>query len=827
MRIEDFRKVLGCLLLKLRMGTVVWAQIAGLAAAMAVLLLAVPMTGRAQDDAEQLNAVQTKPVLRRHVMLPSTVPSDPGEPRYHLARRVTSQVKSEAVNTGTGIVYTCDSNVPASTCTYLNTTVAGYYNSVFTNANANIYIEFGDTGLGESDGYINLVHYTPYVTALTNNTGKSTIQTSALSAIKTYADPVYSSQDVMEVTVAIGSAMGFTGLAGINSAETAPCTAYATGCYNEVITLADAAQQAAGGFSFYYDNEGGSETADQYDFYGVVMHETDEVLGTASCISTDSTTLEDACDNADPGSSGIPSAVDLDRFDSPGKLAEDTSPSTTDGQYFSYNGGVDYGAYGYAGTPKVYNTLSNGDDFADYLSSTPNCGTNIAVQDAVGCPGEDQGLTILDDGQSEIGILNAVGFNIPEPSMTSPAPGSTLSGSSATFTWKVATGASAYVLYVGSTGVGSDNIFANTSAITTTSQAVTGLPTSGTIYVRLWTGVGGATTWVDYTYTGGTAATKTVSVSPTSLSFGSETEGSTSAAQAVTVKNTGTGTVTLSSETITGTDASSFVKSATTCGSTLAAAASCTVSVEFKPAATGTLTASLSIADNATGTPQTVALSGTGAAANTVSVTPTSLAFPDTVTGATSDAQVVTVKNTGTVAATISSIALGGTDPTSFQEIGSCGTSLAVGASCSIYVAMDPKSAAALTATLSVTDSATGSPQKVTLSGTGTAAPSVKLSVTSLSFPATAPGATSEAQAVTLTNSGPATLTLTSITLGGTNPTDFEELNTCGATLAASASCTVYVAFKPAAAAAYTGTLIVTDNGASSPQSVKLSGTGS
>ena len=173
--------------------------------------------------------------------------------------------------------------------------------------------------------------------------------------------------------------------------------------------------------------------------------------------------------------------------------------------------------------------------------------------------------------------------------------------------------------------------------------------------------------------------------------------------------------------------------------------------MEFKPAAAGALTASLSIADNATGSPQTVTLTGTGAAAAApaITLTPTSIAFPATVTAATSAAQVVTVKNTGTAAATISSIALGGTNATSFVEIGTCGTSLAAGASCSIYVAFKPASAAALTGTLSVTDNATGSPQKVTLTGTGTAAPTLTLSATSLAFPTTTHATTSAAQAVT------------------------------------------------------------------------------
>ena len=328
--------------------------------------------------------------------------------------------------------------------------------------------------------------------------------------------------------------------------------------------------------------------------------------------------------------------------------------------------------------------------------------------------------------------------------------------------------------------------------------------------------------------TGVAAGKPAVTLSPTSLTFASTTVGATTAAQVVTVKNSGTAALTLTSETITGTNATSFIKSATTCGTSLAAGASCTVSVEFKPAAAGALTASLSIADNATGSPQVVKLSGTGAATKTptVTLTPTSIAFPATAVGATSDAQIVTVKNTSTVTVTISSITVGGTNATSFEEIGTCGTSLAAGASCSLYVAFKPASAAALTGTISVADNATGSPQKVTLTGTGTAVPSVKLSATSIAFPTTTHGTTSSAVAVTLTNGGTSTLTLDSITLTGTNPTDFEEVNTCGATLAPAANCVVYVAFKPAAAAAYKATLSIADTGASSPQSVALSGTG-
>ena len=214
----------------------------------------------------------------------------------------------------------------------------------------------------------------------------------------------------------------------------------------------------------------------------------------------------------------------------------------------------------------------------------------------------------------------------------------------------------------------------------------------------------------------------TVSLSPASLTFASTTVGSTTAAQTVTIKNTGTATVTLTSETVTGTDATSFVKSVTTCGASLAASATCTVSVEFKPAASGTLTASLSIADNATGSPQPVALTGTGTAASTlaVSLSPTSLTFASTTEGSTSAAQSVTVKNTSTGTVTLTSETITGTNATSFlKSATTCGSTLAASATCTVSVEFKPLAVGGLTASLSVADNATGSPQLVTLTGTG------------------------------------------------------------------------------------------------------------
>jgi hypothetical protein len=87
------------------------------------------------------------------------------------------------------------------------------------------------------------------------------------------------------------------------------------------------------------------------------------------------------------------------------------------------------------------------------------------------------------------------------PVLTTPAPGSVLSGSSVAFTWTAGGGPSAYQLYLGTTGVGSHNLY-ESGATTATTVTVSTLPTAGvTVYARLWWEIG--TTWssADYTYT--------------------------------------------------------------------------------------------------------------------------------------------------------------------------------------------------------------------------------------------------------------------------------------------------------------------------------------
>ncbi len=85
--------------------------------------------------------------------------------------------------------------------------------------------------------------------------------------------------------------------------------------------------------------------------------------------------------------------------------------------------------------------------------------------------------------------------------LTSPTPGTTLSGSSVMFTWSTGGGVSMYQLFLGSTGAGSSNLY-NSGHTTATSASVTGLPTNGAkIYARLYSEIGGTWSSIDYTYT--------------------------------------------------------------------------------------------------------------------------------------------------------------------------------------------------------------------------------------------------------------------------------------------------------------------------------------
>ena len=310
----------------------------------------------------------------------------------------------------------------------------------------------------------------------------------------------------------------------------------------------------------------------------------------------------------------------------------------------------------------------------------------------------------------------------------------------------------------------------------------------------------------------GTGTAPVVSLSPTSLTFAAQAVGTSSSAQSVSLSNTGSATLSITSITVSG-----DFSQTNTCGTSLAASASCTLSVTFKPTATGTRTGVVTITDNASPATQTVSLTGTGVDAPVVSLSPASLTFPAQQVGTSSKAQLVTLKNTGSATLRITRITVSG----DFSQTNPCGSSVAVGASCTLSVTFKPTAAGTRTGAVTITDNATPSTQTISLTGTGTA-PVVSLSPTSLTFPAQKVGTSSSAQSVTLRNTGNASLTITSIKASG----NFSQTNTCGASVAASASCTISVTFKPTATGTRTGAVTITDNANPATQTVSLTGTG-
>ena len=331
--------------------------------------------------------------------------------------------------------------------------------------------------------------------------------------------------------------------------------------------------------------------------------------------------------------------------------------------------------------------------------------------------------------------------------------------------------------------------------------------------------------------TGLGSAPSGVAATPSSLSFAATVVGSGSVSQSVMLANGLSSSVTLGSIAVTGANAADFAISATTCGASLAASASCSAAIVFKPGAAGTRTATLSFTDSATNSPQTVALSGMGLApSNTASVSPTSLSFASTSVGSASASQSVTLSNGPNSAITLGSVAISGANAADFTISGTtCGASLAASANCSAAIVFKPGAAGTRTATLGFTDSATNSPQTVALSGIGGGSSgSPTVAPGSIAWASVAIGNKGGQKIATLTNGNTTAITISGITFSGANPGDFAIFSkTCGSTLAPSASCTANIVFGPTATGTRTATLNFNDSDGTSPQTIALTGLGS
>jgi len=310
-------------------------------------------------------------------------------------------------------------------------------------------------------------------------------------------------------------------------------------------------------------------------------------------------------------------------------------------------------------------------------------------------------------------------------------------------------------------------------------------------------------------------------LTPTKLSWGIIAIGSSSQPKVATLTNTGNTTITITSISVTGTGASEFPITANTCGSTLGAGLNCTISVTFKPNAEGSQSATLTVVDSV-GT-QTSALSGSGTA---VKFNPASLAFPSTAVGVTSAPLTDTMTNLSNSPITITSITIGGANPTDFAQTNTCGSTLPANSSCTITVTFSPTAVGSRSANVTVTDSDVTSPQKLILTGTGTQA-NVSYTVlpTSITYPSENVGLQSTCQPVVVTNTGTTSLTVSSFTL--TPFLVFQlQYGYAPKTLSPNQTSTYCIKFVPQAAQAYTGQLSITIAGVSNPSIVSFTGTG-
>jgi hypothetical protein len=307
-----------------------------------------------------------------------------------------------------------------------------------------------------------------------------------------------------------------------------------------------------------------------------------------------------------------------------------------------------------------------------------------------------------------------------------------------------------------------------------------------------------------------------VASSPTTLAFGKAQVGS-HASLSETVKNTGGSTVTISSASV---GNAAYSISGLTLPASIAVGQSIAFTVKFAPSAAGSVSGNLTLISDATNSPLTIPLSGTGVTAGNLSASPTSLAFGNVQVGSNASLS-ETVKNIGGSTVTISSAGAGNA---AYSISGlTLPASVAAGQSITFTVKFTPSAAGSASANLSLVSDATNSPLTVPLSGTGVTPGFLSANPPSLAFGAVQVGSNAKLSE-TVTNTGGSTVGISSATLG--NAVYSISGLTLPTNLSAGQSVTFHVAFAPGTAGSVTANLTLVSNASNSPLVIALSGTG-
>lgn len=318
-------------------------------------------------------------------------------------------------------------------------------------------------------------------------------------------------------------------------------------------------------------------------------------------------------------------------------------------------------------------------------------------------------------------------------------------------------------------------------------------------------------------YTGAKTSTGKAGVlsgSVATVAFGNVGTGKT-ATQSLTVTNTGTAAVNVASASITG--AGYTIASGSPSGS-LAVGQSVTVQIAFTPQATGSATGNFTIASDASNSPLSVALTGTGTQPGLAS-TPASVNFGNVVVGATGSVS-VNLSNTGSASVTITQASVSGTG---FTMVGSPnGQTIQAGQSLSFTAQFLPASVGNATGSISVASNAPNSPMTITLTGAGTQA-GLGVSPAAVNFKGVVVGS-SATTTLNLSNTGSAAVTISQASVAGTGFT-ISGL-AAGLTIQPGQNSSFTAQFQPTSTGSASGSISVSSNSPNSPMTIALTGTG-
>jgi len=307
-----------------------------------------------------------------------------------------------------------------------------------------------------------------------------------------------------------------------------------------------------------------------------------------------------------------------------------------------------------------------------------------------------------------------------------------------------------------------------------------------------------------------TPSVAALTATPDSLEFGSQVVSTTSSGQSVTLSNNQKTALNIASIATNG----DFTQN-NNCVTPLAAGGVCTIVVSFVPTALGARTGTLTISDDAPGSPQLSSLSGTGVPPVTL-FPGSAMTFGAQVVGTTSPTKSLTLTNSQSVSLIFNSFAISG----DYAQTNNCGTQIGPNSKCTFSITMTPTSLGNRTGTLTIVDNANNSPQVVSLAGVGVAP--VSLALSSVAFGNVVVGTNSQAQGLRLTNNQTVPLNISSIAVTG----DYSQTNSCPRSLAGGSACVIYLTFTPPTTGKRPGTVTITDDASNSPQAAALTGNG-